>query len=766
MKKKIVITSIFLTLVFSIIVFIAAQNESSPDSIEQASNPVSEIPLDPAETSSATNPEVTPTTTEPSSNNVNGDLKNEAEFNVDSGMTPDNPFYFIKDTYQRIAVGDNPEKALDYREQKIAEAKAMVEKGKPEQAQKVLGRAIQYGDIVEKEVSPDIKNRVEESSQQINSVLGDLKEKASDEGWTNVEEKFDENIEQEKRIGVASELVSKISELCNALAQLDPLQYQDTCRAKGNSPQWMKERDKELTTEQQAQAKIFFDKLSQCFESPEDCDCKGMGIQKFEDFCLEKSAIAIKCNAGDENACKEFSSGVNPTELLPDYLISTFKKVESKYTKSEMNMYMPPECEKKGATTPEECGKIMFSLNAPQECIDAGLTGKSSEDEIKCNEIMFKSNPPQECIDAGISLSNTDGARKCAKIMFSINSPQECIDAGITGESRGDGRKCRQMTSQEGQMQDTQKYAPKFNRDCKAIQDANEKMKCFEEFYNNAQMNFREDFAQKGTIDQNTGGKITPEEEKARQECKSKGMNTILEYENRKRVIICVNEGEANQIGQRCQSQQQIENLKQDCKNRGQSANVENRGGCPWVICVGGDYRGEINGQTIQREVRQGASGEGSIGIKCPDNICDSYERMNPWACPEDCGGTRQPGNYQPPQNSQQPENRIDQPQQPNQNQENFCSGQAPSCAPNGAPFCQNGNWVCPSAPPQEPNQQQEQQPIQSIQEPEQAPAPSPTPEPASEPSPAPVTGGVITDRVIASEYGDEARFLDYWFGK
>ena len=34
--------------------------------------------------------------------------KTSAEFNVEPGMTPDNPLYFIKDVYQQIVVGDNP----------------------------------------------------------------------------------------------------------------------------------------------------------------------------------------------------------------------------------------------------------------------------------------------------------------------------------------------------------------------------------------------------------------------------------------------------------------------------------------------------------------------------------------------------------------------------------------------------------------------------------------------------------------------------------
>lgn len=623
MKKQFIFLSFVVILIFLSLVFIVAQDDASvpqPTTGSDTTEPAQENSDDVLTETQETEENNAPTTSE---------TTEQTNFNVDAGITPDSPLYFIDDLAERVTIGDNPERALDYREEKIAEAIVMVNEGRPEQARRVLDRAMDYGNVLEKEVSPEIRGRVQQSADQVQNVLNNMKDQTSGDEWGNVRDGFDANIEKGKKIETASELVAKISELCEALARLDPLQYQDTCRSKDDSPKWMREQDQELTAEQQKQAEIFFNKLSQCFETPKQCDCKGMGVQKFEDFCLEKSVVAVKCEGGDEEACKSLNSGADPTELLPDYLISTFKKIESKYMKSEMNMYMPPECEEKGATSPEECGKIMFSLNAPQECIDAGLTGKSKEDEIKCREIMFKSNAPQECIDAGISSSDKDAPRKCAKIMFSINSPQNCIDAGITGESRDDEKKCRQvMESQGGQMQGSQTYAPKFNRDCKAIQDINEKMKCFEEFYNNAQVQVREDFAP-GT-------------------------------------------GPGGERGQ-CQTQEQIERLRQDCKNRAQDSVVEDRGGCPWVICVGGDYRGDYAGNNIVREQRPEtfAGGTGSGGMKCPDGICDSYERMNSFACPEDCGGARQvtqepKQDYQQP-NEMQTENRIDQPQQPYQ---------------------------------------------------------------------------------------------------
>lgn len=761
-------------LVLSLIVFVSAQTENSPSTAEQNSlsdsdtTSSSSTPSVPAETSSAADSEQT--TAETSSNN-------EEEFNVDPGMTPDNPIYFIKDTYQRIVVGNNPEKALGYREQKIAEAKAMVEKGNPGAAEKSLDRALQYGDIIEREVSPDIKDEVNESMGKVQDAINSMKEDTEGEQWKDVNIGLDNNIKQGKNVGTAAELSAKIAELCETLAKLDPLQYADSCKTKDNSPKWMKEQNKELTKEQEQQAKVFFDKLSVCFENPKECDCKGMGVQKFEDFCTQQSELAIKCMDGDKTSCKSINNGA-PEDLLPDYLIPIMKQVESKYSKAQFDNFIPEECVKANAKTPEECNKIMFRIDAPQECLDAGLTGASREDDAKCRTIMFQENTPKECTDAGITPEDKDGARKCAKIMFLSRAPQECLDAGLTGEGRDDEKKCRELTKSQGgdYKQGNNTYAPQFNRDCNSIQDVNEKMKCFEEFYNNAQVQIKDDFRQREMIDQNTGEKITPEEEAQRKVCRDKGMGTILEHENGKRIVICVDKNQQQpQQASNCQSQDQIEKLKQDCKSRGQDAQVENRGGCPWVICI------SVQGtQQQNQQPGQYTAGDKS-GIKCPDNICDDYEKMNPNACPEDCGGTRQPGTQQQnqPGDYQQPQQQTENNQQQNQ----VCSGQAPSCAPAGAPspYCQNGNWICPPASQQgqAPQQPQEQnvinQPQQQTQEPTQPIEQPQTTSPNSETTPAepsaPVTGGIITGRVITSEYGDENsrsgdRFLDYWFNR
>ena len=721
MKKQFTfLTGVLLVLVFSVIVYAEEGNSQEPNDLNQQDG------------ASATGSDSADLQNNEQDQTNQESINEEINFDVDPGTTPDSPFYFVDDFAEKISVGDDPEKALEYKEEKIAEAKAMVDKGKPEEAQKVLDRALEYSEIIEKEVSPEIRNRIEESSTMVQGAINTMRMKTEGEEWGGVNERFDENIEKEKSIETAVELSAKIKELCETLAKLDPLQYSDSCKSGDDSPRWMREQDKELSAEQEGQAKIFFEKLSQCFENPGECDCQGMGVQSFEDFCVEKSSFALKCDAGDENACQNLESGSDPTELLPDYLISTFKEVERKYSKSQFDNYAPQECVEAGVKSPEECSKIMFEINAPQECLDAGLTGESKGDEINCRKVMFEKNTPVECSDAGINPGDSDAPRKCARIMFAKHAPQECLDAGLTGERRDDEKKCKQVMEMQGEYSD--EYVPKFNRDCNSIKDTSEKVKCYEEFYNNAQFQVKDDFREREFNSRDFAEKMgarNPNNPCPDDFCDS------FEQQN---PDACPEDCG----GSRCQSQQQVENLKQDCKNRGQGARVEDRGGCPWVICVGGETQGAYQTERAGQQPRQTQS-----GIKCPDRICDDYERMNPYACPEDCGGSMEQ-REQREQEFEQPENRIDEPREPMKSPEQFSQ---PGECPGG---------IC--------GQQQEQEQQQSAEPPSYGSGETTTGgESSGESEPTPPTGSAITGRIISSDYGNENtrdgdKFLDYWF--
>lgn len=165
-------------------------------------------------------------------------------FDVDAGSTPDDFFYFVDDFVEGVFIGDNPERALDYKEEKIAEAIVMVEEGMPEEAEKVLEKAKEYNEIIEAEVTPELEERIEESSIQVQTVLLEIEEElAGEEGWEKVIEKVTDTFEDESKIRTASEIAAKINELCAELAELDPIQYARTCKTGADAPKWMRERD-------------------------------------------------------------------------------------------------------------------------------------------------------------------------------------------------------------------------------------------------------------------------------------------------------------------------------------------------------------------------------------------------------------------------------------------------------------------------------------------------------------------------------------------
>jgi len=130
-------------------------------------------------------------------------------FNVNPGLTPDSPFYFLDDFFERISVGNNPKLAMQYREEKIAEAKVMVEKGKPEEAKKVLEKSLIYGSILERGVFSEMKLQAEESSTKVQEILERLKTQNSGGEWVQVAEEFDKNLAQERKIEIAAEIAPK-----------------------------------------------------------------------------------------------------------------------------------------------------------------------------------------------------------------------------------------------------------------------------------------------------------------------------------------------------------------------------------------------------------------------------------------------------------------------------------------------------------------------------------------------------------------------------
>ena len=167
-------------------------------------------------------------------NDVFADI-GEVELKETAGINPDSPLYAIDDFIEGIVVGDNPERAISAKEEKVAELKEMVEAGDVESAKKALEKTEKYGKLLEKEVTPEIEKRARESSKAITEVLEGLD--LEGEEWYDVKERVEEHEETEENIALAAKIAVQIKDLCNNLAKLDPLQYARTCKTEEDSPE-------------------------------------------------------------------------------------------------------------------------------------------------------------------------------------------------------------------------------------------------------------------------------------------------------------------------------------------------------------------------------------------------------------------------------------------------------------------------------------------------------------------------------------------------
>jgi len=173
------------------------------------------------------------------------------ELEIGPGITPDSAFYFLED-YILSKFRDD----LENREKKIAEIKAMVEAGNIEAARKALNRYKRYAKILEREIAPEHQEEAERSAAAIRAVIAELEDLIPEE---DRDEFIDGILEQEDAILTAAQIAARIKALCEDLAELDPIQYERTCRTNDDSPEWHKRLDKDLTEEQREEAKEFFE---------------------------------------------------------------------------------------------------------------------------------------------------------------------------------------------------------------------------------------------------------------------------------------------------------------------------------------------------------------------------------------------------------------------------------------------------------------------------------------------------------------------------
>ncbi|MEK6848852.1 MAG: hypothetical protein AABX65_04435 [Nanoarchaeota archaeon] len=665
----------------------------------------------------------------------------DAKLEESAGITPDSPFYFMDNFFDRFR------NDVSVREERIAEVREMIEGGKVEDAKKALARYRDVADVLEKEIEPERQKEARRSSAAIKNALNEIKGEIPEE---QRKEFVDETIKREDKIAAAAKVAEQIKELCVQLSKLDPEQYSRMCRTDENAPKWQRELDEKLTDEQKKEAEEFFGIMSNCFRNPKGCECDKISVPSFSAMCKVKAPLAAKCEEGDIEACKDMEEGEDMADLLPPHLQSVFEKIEGRYNEAHderaFEKYMPEECQEAGAKTPKECRSVMFKLNAPEECVSAGLTGASG-DEKKCEEIMFKANAPEECIEAGVK-----NPKECGKIMFKQHAPEECIAAGLTGEGRGDERKCREIMEKLGgeRREEGPEGYGSSGASCMQISDPAEKLKCFENAYNGMPSGELQGGDRRQQQRQGAGypkecqeaGALSPE---ACREAMSK------KFEERFR--------ETKESEKRCAD---------ECSAKGGAWDFSG-GVCK---CYGGGERKEGEQQNIgeygyygYRE-REGKKGEPymSPGQQPTDSQGRPYMPYQEGQYPGGQNEQYKQGEYQmPPDGQYKPEDYMKQedyrmpegqmPQQNYQQAQQPAQGQGAQYSPGEAPY------PAPTTGTENPPQQSSLPPSE--------PAPAPSSEPASAPSSSP-TGGVISGRAIYESRetaSNGEKFWGFWFG-
>ena len=435
------------------IVLAQSENDTLIDTTDTATDAVTDIGIDGTNATVDEGQGDVATGTE--SEKVLGGLEEEyaGEKITNPGLTPDSAFYFVDEFFDRFG------NEIDNREERIAEVKAMIEKGDYQAAKKALDRYNENAKELEKNVDPDKRDEARRSAAVIRRALNEVKDEIPKE---ERKEFYDDIIEKESSIVTAVEISSKIKDLCVQLAELDPMEYSRICKTGDDAPEWKKKLHKTLTAEQEKEAREFGDIMSECFKtSGNDCRCEDISFYDFSVACSKVAPLAVKCDAGSEDACDMMDEIEMPE--LPPHLQEIFDDIEMKYGEARYDMHMPPECIKEGASTPKECMLIMVRVHAPFECKDAikkAIESGEIKDERGARDICDRIMMPPEC--EGMSPD------ECARNMM----PPECVEKDLSP------RECKKFM--DSSMKPGMGPGPGFGQDCGGIQDSMKRLECYD----------------------------------------------------------------------------------------------------------------------------------------------------------------------------------------------------------------------------------------------------------------------------------------------
>jgi len=293
-----------------------------------------------------------------------GVLAQETEL-PDPGLTPDSPFYFLETIAEGIGTfftfGDlkKAERHAALAAERLAEVKAVVEKGKPEFAEKTLER---YEDQLEKSIARAEKAMAKgKSTEKVMEVLAKVGKATSKhlevlaEVYEKVPEQAKPAIENAMKASVKGhEKAVEVLKAQNALGEIP-----EVVSLPAQVPQEVRER-----IQRKVQQELGIEKVLESFES----------FESLRAFCIEQG--------GPPEMCEKFPlEGFKSFEQIEAFCIEQWGVTP------ELCSSLEGRCREAGVTTPDECF-LVLSVATTTASPAPSLSEEEMEERRKREEEM------------------------------------------------------------------------------------------------------------------------------------------------------------------------------------------------------------------------------------------------------------------------------------------------------------------------------------------------------------------------------------------
>lgn len=294
------------------------------------------------------------------------------------GIAPDNILYgmdvFMDNIAMSIAAGDERALlAMDIAKERLYEASAMSEAGKPAESEIALQHSTETMEIAQRELPPQLAENAKDLSNQVIRFV----QKNRDSLPT--EELSERAIAGSEKMMVSAEAAVRAAEYCGSLAKqsIEAVKSDPYCSGTKASDGVRRFVESEVKAVEKDSEQAVTGVVQNCVSSGK-CDCSAILVKEYRDICVHNSENALKCGfQGDQQACMDLDKKIvdNPTPFAVFQTVS-LKEIVQKAAKEAYEKDRPVECSGK---TAEECSRIFANSGMVMSPTETGVGIREAE---------------------------------------------------------------------------------------------------------------------------------------------------------------------------------------------------------------------------------------------------------------------------------------------------------------------------------------------------------------------------------------------------